>query len=105
MFSTGVGRFSILGWRRGSNHSQPWFVAGHEGVPPCISKLFGGLALLSPVPMPMFSHLSVLYVTQGAISRFYHPVMSVLYFYLNFVRAERMLSDPPIRYVIVKKIK
>ena len=22
--------------------SQPWFVVGHQGVPPCISKLLGG---------------------------------------------------------------
>ena len=63
-------------------------------------KIIGGLA---PVPMPMFSHLPVLYVTQGTISRFYHPGMSVLYLYLNFVRAESMLSDPPIRYVIIKQ--
>ena len=86
-----------------ANLSQSWFVAGHEGVTTCISKLLAGLALLPPVPMSMFSHLPVLYVTQGAISRFYHPGMSVLYLYLNFVGAESMLSDPPIRFVIVKQ--
>ena len=70
------GRRAVLnigGWGVGmANLSQPWFVAGHEGVPPCISKLLGSLALLSPVPMPMFSHLPALCVTQGTISRFYH---------------------------------
>ena len=44
-------------------------------------KIIGeGLALLPPVTMHMFSHLPALYVTQGTISRFYHPGMSVLYF-------------------------
>ena len=75
---------------------------GYEGVPPCISKLLGDLALLPPVPVPMFPHLQALYVTQGTISRFYHLGMSVLYLYLNFVSAESVLTDPPIRYVIVK---
>ena len=83
--------------------SQPWFAAVLEEVPPCISELLGGLALLPPVPMHMFSHLPALYVTQSTISRFYHPGMSVLYLYLNFMRAESMLSNPPIRYVIVKQ--
>ena len=54
-------------------------------------KIIGGLALLPPVPMPMITHLPALYVTQGTISRFYHPGMSVLYLYLNLVRAESML--------------
>ena len=59
-------------------------------------KIIGGLALLPPVSMHMCSHLPALYVTQGTISRFYHPGMSVVYLYLNFVRAESMLSDLPI---------
>ena len=87
----------------GGGLSQPWFAAVLEEVPPCISKLLERLALLPPVPMHMFSHLPALYVTQSTISRFYHPGMSVLYLYLNFMRAERMLSNPPIRYVIVKQ--
>ena len=63
-------------------------------------EIIGGLALLPSIPMPMFSLLPTLYVTQGTISRFNHPGMSVLYLYLNFVRAESML--PP-TYVIVKR--
>ena len=44
------GRRTVLniGGGGGANLSQPWFVAGHEGVPPCISKLLGWPGPLAP---------------------------------------------------------
>ena len=66
-------------------------------------KIIGGLTLSPPVPMPMFTHLPALYVIQGTTNCFYHPGISILCLFLNFVRAESMLSDPLIRYVIVKQ--
>ena len=69
--------------RGGANLSQSWFVAGHEGMPPCISKLMGDLAHLPPVPMPMFSHLPALYVTQGTIGHFQYTAYADVDIYVD----------------------